>query len=153
VRSHWLWRSASGLVGVFLLSWGLWGVLGSLIVGATTGRWATGYIVLTTTVATTGVILFRKGLREERRRQRLRREGIPTEAAVTGVRETNFGGRQRFSRMWVIDYQYIDRNGKTHKGQSGYVESEEALTWKPGDSGKARFDPQDPSDSVWIGRS
>lgn len=98
-----------------------------------------------------GGVLFGRAVRGLLRARRLLRSGVATEATVTGVEGTNvsFNRRQQFR----VRYRYPDQQGAEHEGNSGYLDWDEASTWKEGDHVSVRYDPQRPVDSHWVGRT
>jgi hypothetical protein len=150
-RSFWgLFGAIWVLVGVLLVIIGVVNVLRP----ATRGEERTvGAIMLAAGAVVGGVggFLLRKGLESARLEQRLLREGLTAQATVVDVRMTNIRFNRRF--QWIVDYEYEDRAGERHSGHSGYLEQDEALEWKAGDTGVVRFDPANSAISVWIGRA
>ena len=97
-----------------------------------------------------GGLMFRKGYRRLRVERRLLQVGVMTEATVASVTTGDLTINRQ--PLWVVHYRYPDPAGRTHEGRSGYMSLDEAQAWKPGDTGRVRFDPQNPADSIWIGR-
>ncbi len=105
-----------------------------------------------------GALLARASWRRGKRQLRIAREGIETEATVTTVHRARLQPTGRRSDLstrggtQIIRYSYVDKFGGTHQGKSGYLPFDQAKGWKPGDRGAVRFDPEDPAESVWMGR-
>jgi hypothetical protein len=97
-----------------------------------------------------GGVIFVKGVRGILRELRLQSEGTLVAATVTEVEPSNisFNGVPQ----WLIRYRYQDHRGRTHTGESSVMPPEEAQAWKPGDTTQARFDPNAPTKSIWVGR-
>ena len=99
-------------------------------------------------IATIGGFLFVRALAGQRARERLQREGIPTEATVSDVQVSNL----RINRVnqCVVLYRYEDERRRTHQGKV-YLSPEEAGQWKQGDRAAIRYDRTRPHQSLWIG--
>ena len=97
-----------------------------------------------------GAVLFIRAIQGVRKARRLLQVGIPAQGKVTGIEETNiqFNRRQQFK----VRYSYVDREGRKHEGDSGYMDWTEATDWVVGDPVDIRYDPADPDQSSWIGR-
>jgi uncharacterized protein DUF3592 len=97
-----------------------------------------------------GGFLFAKAFRRILLDHRLYRDGLPAEAQVEGVNQTNM----RVNRVcqYVIRYAYRDLQGQVHHAQSYYMPPQEARAWNTGDTGMVRFDSQRPDLSVWVGK-
>ena len=104
---------------------------------------------LTGALALLGLRMASRGGREVWRKMRVYRQGQPAEATVTEVRETNVSVNRRI--QWVIDFTFRDHLGQAQQGTSAPMPVSEALEWQEGDKGIARFDPERPTDSVWVG--
>ena len=104
---------------------------------------------LTGALALLGLRMASRGGREVWRKMRIYRHGQPAEAIVTAVRETNVSVNRRI--QWVIDFTFRDHLGQAQQGTSAPMPVSEALEWQEGDKGIARFDPERPTDSVWVG--
>ncbi len=100
-------------------------------------------------LAGTGAVLFGRALRGILEARRLLRLGRATGATVVRVDETSMtvNGRQQFK----VRYAYRDQQDRTHEGDSGYLDWDEATRWKPGDPVAIRYDPSRPDESLWIG--
>ena len=98
-----------------------------------------------------GLAMSVRGGREVWRKLRLYRHGQPAEATVTSVRETNVAINRRI--QWAVAFTYQDHLGRVHQGTSAPMPASMALQWREGDESSARFDPERPTDSVWIGDS
>jgi hypothetical protein len=97
-----------------------------------------------------GALLARASWRRGKRQLRIAREGIETEATVTAVHRARVA--RAFTKV-IIGYCYADQFGRMRQGESGYLPYVEAnWGWKPGDRGAVRFDSEDPTESVWMGR-
>jgi hypothetical protein len=103
---------------------------------------------LTAALALVGLSLFSRGARLVARRMRLYRHGQPVEATVTSVHETNVSINRQI--QWAVAYEFEDHLGHTQQGSSAPMPAGQALEWHEGDKGIARFDPQQPADSVWV---
>lgn len=107
--------------------------------------------VATAALALLGLAMCGRGGRDVWRTLRIHRYGQPTEATVTSVRETNVAVNRRI--QWAVDFTYQDHLGRVHQGTSAPMPASMALQWREGDKASARFDPERPTDSVWIGDS
>lgn len=81
--------------------------------------------------------------------QHILASGTTTRATVTEVEQTYTRVNGRY--LWRVRYQYT-AGGATHGGASGLLDIREAQTWRPGDQAFVRYDPAQPSMSVWLGR-
>ncbi len=95
-----------------------------------------------------GALVFR-AVRGIRKTRRLLRVGVPSDATVTSVEPTNVFVNRR--PQFRVRYSFVDGQGSTHTGDSGYLEYEEAHRWTPGDVASIRYDPANPDDSHWLG--
>ncbi len=138
--------------------WGLFGAIwlvagvGFIVIGsvqALRDRNLLAFPLIGVIIAAVGAVLLRRGLLQVRREQRLRRVGVPAEATITAVEETNF--RYNRVRQWIVRYRYVDRTGQMHEGKSGYLNPEEAEIWEVGQTARVLFDPERPSESMWFG--
>jgi hypothetical protein len=94
--------------------------------------------------------LLLKDLRRLRTERCLLQSGMVTEGTVIEVVETNLRVNNR--QHWAIRYRYQDHVGKPREGQSGYLDAEEAASWRIGQTGSVRFDRQHPEHSLWLGK-
>lgn len=91
------------------------------------------------------------GLLQLRKEQRLRQFGTTTEAQVVAVEPT--GTRVNGRRLWHVRYTYEDLNGASHRGESGYLEAEDAQSYQIGETVFVLYDPASPATNIWLGRS
>jgi hypothetical protein len=146
--------------GIFL-TLGLVGLLAAitlyLVLGQTFGRageiWAfiaapLGLGISFSVLGGTFVLL---GVSQIRKEQRLREHGTTTEATVVEVEPT--GTRVNGRRLWHVRYTYEDLHGATHRGESGHLESEDAQSYRIGETVFVLYDPASPATSAWLGRS
>jgi hypothetical protein len=89
------------------------------------------------------------GLWQADTERRILATGTTVRASVTEVGQTYTRVNGRY--LWRVHYQYADGSGMSHRGASGLLDSREAQTWRPGDQVFVRYDPAQPSMSVWIG--
>lgn len=101
--------------------------------------------------AVIGGLMFRSGFAGYRRDQRLRREGVASEATVAAV----MPGNLTINRVtqYVITFSFTDPQGRTWEGRSGEMPPEEAWVWRSGDKGQILFNPKNPAESIWIGKA
>jgi hypothetical protein len=145
--------------GIFLTI-GLVGLLVAivlyLVLGQTFGRageiWAfiaapLGLGVSFSALGGTFVVL---GVLQLRKEHRLRQFGTTTEAKVVEVEPT--GTRVNGRRLWHVRYTYEDLHGAAHRGESGYLESEDAQSYRIGETVYVLYDPASPASSAWLGR-
>jgi hypothetical protein len=95
-----------------------------------------------------------KGVRELRVWRRLLDSGSPIEGTITVVEEQ----RERWGRLtwkpgWIVSYRYESPNGRFYYGDSGYLTRKEAADWRIRDKCVVLYDHEEPSKSVWIGKS
>jgi hypothetical protein len=83
------------------------------------------------------------GVRAINRQLRLEREGILVEATVLAKFVSGSDN--------CIRYRYHDPAGREYTRCDDTIGAEEYNRWKAGDVGYARFDPQNPGYSVWLG--
>lgn len=83
------------------------------------------------------------------RLRRLLSSGVDVDATVAGVEATNVSYNRR--PQYRVRYSY-SVGGTKHTGDSGYLEWEEASTYRQGDTVAVRYDGDRPADSAWIGR-
>jgi hypothetical protein len=70
---------------------------------------------------------------------RIARRGIETPAKIVRSTEQDDG-------TWSVTYSYRDRGGEAHEGTF----STDADSWREGDAGHVRFDPDAPAKSAWM---
>ncbi|HXF82138.1 MAG TPA: DUF3592 domain-containing protein [bacterium] len=152
----------TGLAELFLLCkrdfWALFGAIwllcgaGFLVIG--TGLAVADGVVIPLVagvgITAAGGAIVRRAHERIRLEQYLRREGVSVRGEVIAVDQT--GVRYNRRVQWRLTYRYADRTGRQHRGQSGYLEPDEAAEWKVGDAVLIRIDPGRPARSVWMGR-
>jgi hypothetical protein len=100
--------------------------------------------------ATLGAISMARGMRKVRREERLRQHGTTTEATVTAIEMTNARVNRR--PLWRVRFVFDDLYGTAREGESGYLSAEEAQSYRVGEQAFIRYDPERPSESIWLGR-
>jgi membrane protein implicated in regulation of membrane protease activity len=97
-----------------------------------------------------GGYFFRHGLEKSQREAWLRQSGTLIEARITAVEPTStrVNGRQ----LWHVRYTYEAHTGRVYSGESGYLEAREAQSYRPGQLVYVRYDPEQPTESGWVGR-
>jgi hypothetical protein len=73
-------------------------------------------------------------------------KGIIVRALITDVK------KDWLSRGYALRYRFNDAMGRTYSGKK-FLPQQEAFTWREGEESEVRFDPNDPTRSVWIGRA
>jgi hypothetical protein len=88
----------------------------------------------------TGGLLLLAGILVQRTVQsfRILRRGLATPAKITRTAPQQDGA-------WKVTYSYRDRGGVAHEG-AFFTDSD---TWREGDAGEVRFDPESPITSTW----
>jgi hypothetical protein len=100
--------------------------------------------------ATVGGIFAGKGLAAQQLEERLQRNGVTAQARIVEVERTFTRLNGRY--LWQIRYEYRDSSGRVHAGVSGYLERADAESYRVGEQAFVRYDPQQPSASIWLGR-
>ena len=59
--------------------------------------------------------------------------------------------RDWLSRGYELQYSFVDSIGRTYRGKK-ILSQQEAFTWRDGEEGEVRCDPNAPEKNVWIGR-
>lgn len=106
---------------------------------------------VTPVFALLGVVLAWPGWRRIGVLLRLQRRGAAAPATVVGV--APLGIRVNRIPQWCLRYEFRDGAGQSQQGVSDNLHPDEATEWHVGDQGAVRYDPQRPSDSVWLGRA
>jgi hypothetical protein len=75
---------------------------------------------------------------------------VTVRATVVDVERT--GSRLNGRYLWQIRYEYQDPAGRYHEGVSDKLERIDAQRFRVGDQAFVRYDPAEPSASVWLGR-
>lgn len=82
--------------------------------------------------------------------ERLRASGVTIRAKVIDVERT--GSRLNGRYLWQVRYEYYDASGRSYEGVSGYLERVDAQRFSIGEQVFVRYDPAQPSASIWLGR-
>ena len=96
-----------------------------------------------------GGTLITVSLRKARTRRRLLTAGVRAPATVAEVTPMNL--RVNGRTQWRMKYDYQDYQNRRHR-QSMYLNADEAMRWKAGDTGDVLFDPDRPQSAIWLGR-
>jgi hypothetical protein len=97
-----------------------------------------------------GARFFIGAVRRARLEWRLRQGGVSAPATIVEVRDRNLVIND--VRQWRLRYEYRDVRGGAHC-QAIDLPEDEARLWRVGDSGKVLYDPAQPHEAVWVGRS
>jgi len=100
-------------------------------------------------LSTVGGTLVVVSLRKSRTARRLLTAGVRAPATVTEVRPLNL--RVNGRTQWRLKYEYHDYQSRPYR-RAMYLDADEAMHWKPGDTGDVLFDPDRPATSVWLGK-
>lgn len=60
--------------------------------------------------------------------------------------------KDRLSQGYVLEYGFNDSMGRTYQGKE-LLFQQEAFTWREGEEVEILYDPNDPTVSVWVGRT
>jgi hypothetical protein len=90
------------------------------------------------------------GLAAKQLEERLQQVGVPTRARVVQAERTSTRLNGRY--LWQVRYEYRDATGRVYEGVSGYLERVDAESYRAGEEAVVRYDPDQPSASVWVGR-
>jgi hypothetical protein len=79
---------------------------------------------------------------------RLERDGASTPGTLARVAS----GSYRINRVpqWQLFYTFTDQSGKRRDGVSDWLSPQAAKRWKTGAAGTVRYDPRDPTRSIWV---
>jgi len=72
-------------------------------------------------------------------------------AAVTVRGRVGSVKKDWLSQGYALQYGFVDSMGKSYRSKT-ILPQQEAFTWRDGEEGEVRYDTNDPSVSVWIGR-
>jgi Protein of unknown function (DUF3592) len=97
-----------------------------------------------------GACYLRRGLRQARKEERLLQVGTTTEATITSIEQTST--RVNRHPLWRAHYAFDDLHGTPREGQSSYLSEAEAQSYQIGEQVCIRYDPEQPSESIWLGR-
>jgi hypothetical protein len=97
-----------------------------------------------------GASYLRRGLRQARKEERPLQVGTTTEATVTSIEPTNT--RVNRHPLWRVRYAFDDLHGTPREGQSSNLSEAEAQSYQIGEQIFIRYDPEQPSESIWLGR-
>jgi hypothetical protein len=101
------------------------------------------------TIAALGLGLFVAGARDVRQKLQLLRHGVPTNATVVAIEQTNVSINKK--PQWRIRFRYSDRFGEEREGMSGYLSATRAHAWRPGEIGRVHVDTERPDRVLWTG--
>lgn len=119
------------------------------VVGATKMTLLLIFTFVGTLLSIAGGTIVAVSLRHARTRRRLLTAGVRAPATIAEVKPMNL--RVNGRTQWRMKYEYRDYQSKSHR-RSMYLNADEAMRWKPGDTGEILFDPDRPASSVWLGR-
>jgi hypothetical protein len=105
---------------------------------------------VTAAFAVLGVLIARPGWRRLLVLVRVQRNGETAEAVVTEVAPA--GVVINRVPQWRLRYEFRDRRGERHEGESDYLKPHEAAEWQAGDRGTVRYNRDRAADNVWLGR-
>jgi hypothetical protein len=106
---------------------------------------------VTAAFAVLGVLIARPGWRRLLVLLRVLRNGATAEAVVTEVAPA--GVVVNRVPQWRLKYEFRDRHGERHEGESDYMRPHEAAEWHAGDPGTVRYDRERAAHNVWLGRA
>lgn len=136
---------AMGLIG-FAIGGGLYAAYGRAshlraVLGAP--------LIIGAIFATVGSGFVGYGLWQWRVERHALEHGTTVVAFVRGPEQTQV--RVNGRNLWRVRYQYPDQTGRPHEGSSGLMDADEAQLWHEAGLALVRYDPDHPSDSVWLG--
>lgn len=105
---------------------------------------------VTAAFAVLGALIARPGWRRLLVLLRVQRNGVPAEAVVTEVAPA--GVVVNRVPQWRLKYEFRDRQGERHEGESDYLRPHEAAEWQAGHRGAVLYDRDRAADNVWLGR-
>jgi hypothetical protein len=91
---------------------------------------------------------FLGAVRQARVEWRVRQHGVSAQGTITELRDRNL--KVNDVRLWRLHYEFQDFQGRRHQNTADLAE-DDALRWKPGDTGKVLYDSKHPSDALWLG--
>jgi hypothetical protein len=89
-------------------------------------------------------------LRRARLESRALERGIHTKGTITELTERSL--KTNGVRVWGLRYGYTDFHGHRHEGTID-LPADEAQAWKVGDLCSVSYDPERPTEAVWLGRA
>ena len=101
--------------------------------------------------ATIGVVFGSSALAQIQQEERLLASGVTIRATVVDVERT--GSRLNGRHLWQIRYEYRDAGGRRYEGVSSKMERLDAQQFRAGDRAFVRYDPAEPTASVWLGHN
>jgi len=107
-------------------------------------------LVLGLSFTTIGGVFASNGLARQELEQRLLTSGVSARARVVEIERT--GTRLNGRYLWHVRYEYHDASGRAYEGFSGYLERIDAQSYQIGDQAFIRYNPAQPSASIWVGR-
>lgn len=79
---------------------------------------------------------------------RLTQVGLAAQGTV--IRVADSGVRVNGIAQYRVMYLFVDDTGQRREGRSDLVAHAVAARWHAGDTGPVRYDPKDPSQSIWV---
>lgn len=111
-----------------------------------------GYVFLCIGVLVGGVglVLFIIEIRQRRLYRRLERDGMMAEATVTAVEPGSL--TINGVTQWRLTYTFRDMKGQEVSSSTPHMPPDVARQWNSGDKGKARYDRDNSSLTMWVGK-
>ena len=101
--------------------------------------------------AVSSVWSIRNVIHHRRVMRKLREFGVETNATITGMLGVRRGYRSRRITSYRMAYSYMDPDGATYHGGTAAIPLSTAIDWPVGSLVRIRYDPERPSDSLFVG--